>query len=104
MEKAFLLVNSVLLTVKTMIMRVSSRLVAREDLKVAIKVFAAAFLFSLLLLLLSLLLLLLLLLSFLLSLLFNFTYTCLKLTRIKPYFFSQNKSVIKLMQVFFSYC
>ena len=61
-----------------------------------------AFLFSFLFLFFFFFLLLFLLsLSLLLSLLFNLTYTCLKLTRIKPYFFSQNKSVIKLMQVFF---
>ena len=101
MEKAFLLVNSLLLTVTTMIMGVSSRSVARDDLTVA----KFSFLFSLsflFLFLLFLLLLLLLSLSLLLPLLFNLTYTCLKLTRIsKTVFFQSKQHCYKINAGFF---
>ena len=108
MEKAFLLVNSLLLTVTTMIMGVSSRSVARDDLTVAkfSFLFSLSFLFLFLLFLLLLLLLLLLLsLSLLLPLLFNLTYTCLKLTRIsKTVFFQSKQHCYKINAGFFSYC
>ena len=88
MDKAFLLVNSLLLTVTTMIMGVSSRSVARDDLTVA----KFSFLFSLLLLSLSLLL----------PLLFNLTYTCYKLTRInKNVFFQSKQECYKINAGFF---
>ena len=106
MEKAFLLVNSLLLTVTTMIMGVSSRSVARDDLTVAkfSFLFSLSFLFLFLLFLL-LLLLLLLSLSLLLPLLFNLTYTCLKLTRIsKTVFFQSKQHCYKINAGFFSYC
>ena len=106
MEKAFLLVNSLLLTVTTMIMGVSSRSVARDDLTVAkfSYLFSLSFLFLFLLFLL-LLLLLLLSLSLLLPLLFNLTYTCLKLTRIsKTVFFQSKQHCYKINAGFFSYC
>ena len=107
MEKAFLLVNSLLLTVTTMIMGVSSRSVARDDLTVAkfSYLFSLSFLFLFLLFLLLLLLLLLLSLSLLLPLLFNLTYTCLKLTRIsKTVFFQSKQHCYKINAGFFSYC
>ena len=106
MEKAFLSVNSLLLTVTTMIMGVSSRSVARDDLTVAkfSYLFSLSFLFLFLLFLL-LLLLLLLSLSLLLPLLFNLTYTCLKLTRIsKTVFFQSKQHCYKINAGFFSYC
>lgn len=93
MEKAFLLVNSLLLTVTTMIMGVSSRSVARDDLTVA----KFSFLFSLLLFLFLLLSL-----SLLLPLLFNLTYTCYKLTRIiKNVFFQSKQECYKINAGFF---
>ena len=95
MEKAFLLVNSLLLTVTTMIMGVSSRSVARDDLTVA----KFSFLFSLLFLFLFLFLLSL---SLSLPLLFNLTYTCYKLTRInKNVFFQSKQECYKINAGFF---
>ena len=105
MEKAFLLVNSLLLTVTTMIMGVSSRSVARDDLTVAKFSFLFSLSFLFLFLLFLLLLLLLLSLSLLLPLLFNLTYTCLKLTRIsKTVFFQSKQHCYKINAGFFSYC
>ena len=103
MEKAFLLVKSLLLTVTTMIMGVSSRSVARDDLTVA--KFSFLFSLSFLFLFLLFLLLLLLSLSLLLPLLFNLTYTCLKLTRIsKTVFFQSKQECYKINAGFYSYC